>query len=393
MSTQQDPNPSNEGKHDGLSKYVKRMKMALRRSSTVRTTTPVMQKSREPEPSQAPAPKRIPQAPTVKATPDATVFTNWGAIQEEKARALFAKYGLTLEPGEWRSSSDTTVQRVVRPIRMRVRRTCHRCQTTFGPNKVCVNCQHVRCKSCPHHPSTKTNDHRDDTQAALQAIVAQKLHKPVPVQHKPKQHPLTLPSRTGGQDVIHHPTRQRVRRTCHQCSTVFAPDATECSTCQHIRCTMCPRDPPKLGKYPHGYPGDVDAPAEPPARTWKKPRQRVRYTCHKCTTLYRSGERNCSNCGQEKGPETIRDPPRRDKPKPDPEIVRRVEERLAKVRISTGANGKSGFSNRLSKLRLFTYVLAPSYDKNSSSASFTLCSSRMPQGTGHATMVGGPSIV
>ncbi|GAT27528.1 similar to An01g02280 [Aspergillus luchuensis] len=355
MSTQQDPTPSNEGKHDGLSKYVKRMKMALRRSSTVRTTSPVMQKSREPEPSQAPAPQRIPQAPTVKATPDATVFTNWGAIQEEKARALFAKYGLTLEPGEWRSPSDTTVQRVVRPIRMRVRRTCHRCQTTFGPNKVCVNCQHVRCKSCPHHPSTKTNDHRDDTQAALQAIVAQKLHKTVPVQHKPKQPPLTLPSRTGGQIVIHHPIRQRVRRTCHQCSTVFAPDATECSTCQHIRCTMCPRDPcvhprpiafvegvctnelrPKLGKYPHGYPGDVDAPAEPPARTWKKARQRVRYTCHKCSTLYRSGERNCSGCGQEKGPETIRDPPRRDKPKPDPEIVRRVEERLAKVRISTG---------------------------------------------------------
>ncbi|OJJ75192.1 hypothetical protein ASPBRDRAFT_53135 [Aspergillus brasiliensis CBS 101740] len=375
MSTQQDPNPSNEGKHEGLSKYVKRMKMALRRSSTVKTTSPTIQKQKEPEPSQAPAPQRIPLAPTVKATPDATVFTNWGAIQEEKARALFAKYGLTLEPGEWRSPSDTTVQRVVRPIRMRVRRTCHRCQTTFGPNKVCVNCQHVRCKSCPRHPSTKTNDHRDDTQAALQAIVAQKLHKPAPVQHKPKQAPLTLPSRTGGQDVIHHPTRQRIHRTCHQCSTPFAPDATECSTCQHIRCTMCPRDPPKLGKYPHGYPGDVDAPAEPPARTWKKARQRVRYTCHKCSTLYRSGERNCSNCGQEKGPETIRDPPRRDKPKPDPEIVRRVEERLA-------------------KLRLFTYVFAPSpYDKNSSSASFTLCSSQVPQDTGHTTMVGGPSLV
>ncbi|GKZ23969.1 hypothetical protein AbraIFM66951_010221 [Aspergillus brasiliensis] len=217
MSTQRDPNPSNEGKHDGLSKYVKRMKMALRRSSTVKTTSPTIQKQKEPEPSQAPAPQRIPLAPTVKATPDATVFTNWGAIQEEKARALFAKYGLTLEPGEWRSPSDTTVQRVVRPIRMRVRRTCHRCQTTFGPNKVCVNCQHVRCKSCPRHPSTKTNDHRDDTQAALQAIVAQKLHKPAPVQHKPKQAPLTLPSRTGGQDVIHHPTRQRI----HLLASIF----------------------------------------------------------------------------------------------------------------------------------------------------------------------------
>ncbi|RAL06154.1 uncharacterized protein BO80DRAFT_2685 [Aspergillus ibericus CBS 121593] len=334
MSAQRDP-PPNEGNKEGLSKYVKRMKMVWRRTSMVKPpSAPVMQKSGEPE-SSRPAPEATPQIPVSKATPDATVFTNWGTVQEEKARALFAKYGLTLEPGEWRSPTGTTVQRVVRPIRMRVRRTCHRCQTTFGPDKVCVNCQHVRCKSCPQYPPAKSNDHRDDTQAALQAIVAQKMQRTAPVPRKVKE-PLTMPSRTGGQDVVHQPPRQRIRRTCHRCSTVFGPDATECTACQHIRCTMCPREPSKPNKYPHGYPGDANAPAEPPARTWKKPRQRVRYTCHRCSTLYRSGERECSNCGQEKGPESIRDPPRRDKPKPDPELVRRVEERLAKVRISTG---------------------------------------------------------
>ncbi|PWY96614.1 hypothetical protein BO94DRAFT_16512 [Aspergillus sclerotioniger CBS 115572] len=350
MSAQRDP--PKEDKPEGLSKYVKRMKMVLRRTSMARApSTPVMHQSREPESSSPLAPEATPQIAISKATPDATVFTNWSAFQEEKARALFAKYGLKLEPGEWRSPNGTTVQRVVRPIRMRVRRTCHRCQTTFGPDKVCVNCQHVRCKSCPQHPPAKSCDHRDNTKAALQAIVAQGVHKTVPVPPKAKA-PLTMPSRTGGQDVVHHPRRQRVRRTCHRCSTVFGPDATECTTCQHIRCTICPREPfvipahcvlpgdvtndprSKLDKYPHGYPGDVVAPAEPPARTWKKPRQRIRYTCHKCSTLYRSGERECSNCGQEKGPETIRDPPRRDKPKPDPELVRRVEERLAKVRIT-----------------------------------------------------------
>jgi hypothetical protein len=65
---------------------------------------------------------------------------------------------------------------------------------------------------------------------------------------------------------------------------------------------------PKLQKYPDGYPGDAEPPAEPPARTWRKPRQRVRYTCHQCSTVYRSGQDICSSCGQEKGPETIRDP-------------------------------------------------------------------------------------
>jgi hypothetical protein len=271
-----------------------------------------------------------PAKPAAAETTEPTLLTNWGAIQEEKARVLFAKYGLTLEPGEWKAVSDVPVQRVTKSIRMRVRRTCHRCQTTFGPDKVCVNCQHVRCKKCPRHPPAKPKDKKEQAGSALQTIIAQKTEA---VQPKQKEPQLTIPSRTGGQDLIRKPVRQRVRRTCHRCNTVFAAHATECSSCKHIRCKICPRDPyvfpgkilkrnelcanlnlffawsrPKLHKYPDGYPGDAEPPVEPPARTWKRPRQRVRYTCHICSTVYRSGEKNCSSCGQAKGPETIRDP-------------------------------------------------------------------------------------
>jgi hypothetical protein len=145
---------------------------------------------------------------------------------------------MTLEPGEWKSSSDMTVKRVTKPIRMRVRRTCHRCQTTFGPNKVCVNCQHARCKKCPRHPPAKTQDH---TETALHTLVAKGKTPAVPT--KIREPPLTIPSRTGGQDLIRKPIRQRVRRTCHRCQTTFAAGATECASCHHTRCKICPRDP------------------------------------------------------------------------------------------------------------------------------------------------------
>ncbi|RDW62876.1 uncharacterized protein DSM5745_08442 [Aspergillus mulundensis] len=302
MSTSQ-----SDAKHDGFSKVLSRMKTVLRRDPSTKATPAVARETPaqvQPESSKAPTQSKPTVEPTETA-PEPITLSNWGAIQEEKARALFAKYGLTLEPGEWKAARDVPVQRVVKPIRMRVRRTCHRCQTTYGPDRVCVNCQHVRCKKCPRYPAPKPKDEQERTETALQTILAQKAQ---PVQPKPREHQLTLPSRTGGQDLIRKPIRQRVRRTCHRCNTLFAPHATECASCRHLRCKICPRDPAKHDKYPDGYPGDAEPPFEPPARTWKKPRQRVRYTCHECSTVYRSGQKNCANCGQEKCAETIRDP-------------------------------------------------------------------------------------
>ncbi|CRG84352.1 hypothetical protein PISL3812_01649 [Talaromyces islandicus] len=265
---------------------------------------------------------------TITASPaplvarDATPVVQWSTVQQERARALFAKYGLTLEPEEWMSPRNLEVQRVEKPIRMRVRRTCHRCQTIFGSDKVCASCQHVRCKKCPRHPPARTKEEKDarvlakaqgkgpEIASKLVAIAAAGAAGPVPAVipvKKPKQ-PLTIPSRTGGQDL--------------------------CENCAHIRCKKCPRDPPKLDKYPDGYPGDVDPPPERPQRVWRKPRMRVRYFCHQCENPLITGEQACSNCGQEKGPETRRDPPKKPKPELDPEVVRRVQERLASLQVN-----------------------------------------------------------
>lgn len=172
---------------------------------------------------------------------------HWSSMQQEKARALFAKYGLTLEPEEWMSSRNLNVERVEKPIRMRVRRTCHRCQTTFGPDKVCVNCQHVRCKKCARYPPAKPKDQKDQkeqkeakTKVAAAAAAKQEAR---PKKQKEKLPVLTIPSRTGGQDLVRKPIKQRVRRYCHRCNNLFIGAATECTQCKHIRCKKCPRDP------------------------------------------------------------------------------------------------------------------------------------------------------
>ncbi|KAI9928354.1 hypothetical protein MW887_002392 [Aspergillus wentii] len=355
MSGQAEANHPGEEKQEGLSKYIRRVRTALRRTSTAPKTTSEPSNTHVPEDesskdttapkAQAPAPVQKPiskpatQPATVDRTTESTSVPHWSAIQQDKARALFAKYGLTLEPGEWRSPSDMTVQRVAKPIRMRVRRTCHRCQTTYGPDRVCVNCQHVRCKKCPRHPTPKD---KEQSEGAIQFRTRVPERKGIdrngpdvaPVQRKSRDPPLTIPSRTGGQDLIRRPIRQRVRRTCHRCNTTFGVNSTECENCNHVRCKKCPRDPPKLDKYPDGYPGDADPPIEPPERVWRKPRQRVRYSCHECSTVLKSKETACSSCGVEKGPETKRHPPKRVKPEPDPETVKRVQNRLAKLEIS-----------------------------------------------------------
>lgn len=273
------------------------------------------------------------------------------------------------------------VKRVEKPIKMRVRRTCHRCQTTFGSDRVCSNCQHVRCKACPRHPPARTKEEKearalakakgkqpekpsDSDTPATAAII-----EPATTQ-KVERTPLTMESRTGGQDVMYKEIKQRVRRTCHQCQTIFTGRSTVCESCGHIRCRNCPREPyvlslgfldsslanetcsAKLDKYPDGYPGDAEPPSERPQRVWKKPRMRVRYFCEKCDTFYVPGENICTTCGEEKGPNSRRDPyvfhlsltdttneryrpKKKEKPPIDEELLKRVRERLEEFRIAS----------------------------------------------------------
>jgi len=351
-----------DDKATGLNKYVKRVRTVLQRGksnrgsvSSIGEITGGAGSPAAASTTPSSAPKTTPTASAPKATPPAEKSSTVGtatakpeapkpaavgpkATKQEKARALFEKYGLTLEPHEWALSSREPGERIEKPIRMRIHRQCHRCMTTFGPDKVCANCQHTRCKKCPRYPARKSKDAKGKSRTAGVAGVgagaagsdAEKLKSQI----RPKQ--LTRPSRTGGQDLVRRPIVQRVHRKCHRCQKDFAAGERICSSCSHVRCKKCPRDPPKLKKYPNGYPGDAEPEPEIPVkqRTYRKIRTRVRWYCHSCSNLFAESSKTCSTCNHERCPDCTRVPAKKIKPPPDPEVLRSLEAKLANMGFS-----------------------------------------------------------
>lgn len=225
-------------------------------------------------------------------------------MQQERARALFAKYGLTLESHEWTATSASAplVPRVEKAIRMRVHRSCHRCGTLYGHEKVCLQCEHKRCKKCPRYPKKKTPDEKS---------------KEKEITEQPKKKKVLAITTRSGNELVYQPAKQRVRRTCHKCENLFVPStATTCESCKHIRCTKCPREPAKRSKWPVGYPGDVEAESDEEMveqleqfrRIWRKPRRIVRWECEQCHNLFRQGSPQCSGCGHERCDRCTRSP-------------------------------------------------------------------------------------
>ncbi|KAL8917417.1 MAG: hypothetical protein Q9172_005867 [Xanthocarpia lactea] len=173
-----------EEERKGLSKFVRRASKVFRRRSSARASisgpsnlaqapsgaaandpsaaqvaspAPIAETAIEEQPiTTLPAPTSGQQTaePTLAKPANlrlATTAADSSVILEERARALFAKYGLTLEPGEWTSPIKPDAERVEKKIRMRIHRVCHHCQTTFGPDKICNHCKHPRCKKCPRY--------------------------------------------------------------------------------------------------------------------------------------------------------------------------------------------------------------------------------------------------
>ena len=164
------------------------------------------------------------------------------ALQEEKAKAMFAKYGLTLEPGEWTTPVTDGAPRVEKQVRLRVHRVCHRCQTIFGQDKLCSNCNHTRCKKCPRQNGTKSKGAKGKGIMAGGVLVDDGATK--------SDEALTMPHRATGKDMTRKVPTQRVRRTCHECQTLFSGKAIQCENCKHMRCAKCPRDPSVLPYFP-----------------------------------------------------------------------------------------------------------------------------------------------
>ncbi|KXG47518.1 Zinc finger, RING/FYVE/PHD-type [Penicillium griseofulvum] len=350
-------------KPEGFSKYLKRMKTVLRPRSiskrqsvagvvapaeTAKETAPAPAPASAPAPAAVPTPTLAPVSAPVSAPisapvsapapaqditlPEPVMYTDFKTTQNEKARALFAKYGLTIDTSEWKTPTDLQVTRVTKPIRMRVRRTCHRCETTFGAEKVCVNCQHTRCTKCPRYPPARKDGEprKPKMPETYERLFPRTSHLKLSTT---KEISLKMPSPTGGADFVHRPVRQRIHRYCHVCTSLYTPGIKECPKCSHVRCKICPRDPAKLDKYPDGYPGDADPPKPRPERTWKKPRRRIHYECHVCQTWFQGNVDTCSNCGQVKCEKTIRIPAKKVKPETSPEVLKSLEQKLAAMAL------------------------------------------------------------
>lgn len=125
--------------------------------------------------------------------------------------------------------------RTAKPIRVRVRWSCHRCQGQVDKNKVCIVCQHARCDKCVRDPPLRRNT-EDTTPPPADADLM------TDVYWNPVTNVMQRPSRTGGQDLVHRPPKQMVRRTCHLCQANFER-SKRCVRCGHPRCSECPRDP------------------------------------------------------------------------------------------------------------------------------------------------------
>ncbi|KAL9625222.1 MAG: hypothetical protein Q9160_000624 [Pyrenula sp. 1 TL-2023] len=292
MSTPGASQPPEGEKAEGFAKVMKRVRTVLKRGRTKRASTTgageVAKPTSKPDPSGTaertsvlkPASEEQPKSALQQGTSTGPTrkIDPRSLEQREKAKRMFAKHGLTLEDHEWTISPREPAERVEKAIRMRVRYTCHRCQATFvAGNKMCTNCSHHRCKGCDRFPPRKSKDKKPAAAATAPEPVALP-PKPPKRRYDPL---LTMPSRRGGQDLVRKPIKQR---------------------CQHVRCTECPRDPPKLKKYPTGYPGDV------PASSDEK---------------------------------QITRPPNDEPPEPNPEVLKNVQEKLDALNVGIEEPGGS----------------------------------------------------
>lgn len=242
--------PKDAKEKSGLTKVLSRMKTVLRGSSS-------SSKRKSVVPSAAGA-----AAAVITKTPEgaavetkATTYENATVvprkqIHEERAKKL-ARYGFEIKPSEWHSTEGNVV-RVEKPVRVRIHRKCHKCETTFGASEVCPSCSHKRCKRCSRYPPRRTEAEKAANREKREALSQKRQEwNPIVARYDDDDETdvdfvkpvLTRPSKTGGQDLVFKKVRQRTRRTCHKCQSLITSPTRVCDNCNHQRCGDCPRSP------------------------------------------------------------------------------------------------------------------------------------------------------
>ncbi|KIW21207.1 hypothetical protein PV08_01787 [Exophiala spinifera] len=139
-------------------------------------------------------------------------YSNEQELRFLKAKAIFARYNIELNEADWVVRPKFQYERVSKPIRQRVRYTCHNCSTTFGYEKICMACQHRRCTQCSRYPPRK-----DRSRAARESTTQQQQQ----------------------QDSASHVRRNSIEGACHECQTGFELGTQVCPNCQHQICDRC----------------------------------------------------------------------------------------------------------------------------------------------------------
>lgn len=170
-------------------------------------------------------------------------------VHEERMKKLGARFGLEIKPSEFHSS-EGEVLRVDKPVRMRIHRQCHLCESRIGVGNECSSCHHIRCRQCNRYPDKQTEAERQANRDKREALI-QKNRDMAPIlpsyDYSAPKIELKIPGKTEGSILVHKGRpRMRVRRYCHLCNTLIPPHAQQARTCEqcgHKRCNDCPRYP------------------------------------------------------------------------------------------------------------------------------------------------------
>lgn len=295
-----------------------------------------------------------------------TFHVDRASVYQERAQKLRDRFGMNIA-GSDRSTFPATARRVQKSARMRVHRSCHECGVDFGHGIHCRACHHRLCGECPRTPGK-----------GIKEAMAQARDFPFHVVAEASSKSSDLPMTEASAGVSDHVdnfndmsyTGKQVSRPLTSLEPILAgesllppleadDDVSDCTPihiardvrhgkakenvsisprssrhgktsrlaqgCSHLTRSSVPypistiRDP--ILRAPSGV-----------QRVYRKPRQRVRYTCHECSTLFQSHNRICDKCAHVRCLQ-CRDRPshKSQKSRPDPRLVDAVDERLAQV--------------------------------------------------------------
>ncbi|PBP17678.1 hypothetical protein BUE80_DR011479 [Diplocarpon rosae] len=257
---------------------------------------------RHPVRRTGPSPPRLepgPEADPARSHPQATKILR-SQIEAARAQKLAERCAVAVEPRRPAGPDQETV-RIEKPIRLRIHRACHVCTTAFGSNKTCAQCQHVRCKACQRFPSKKAEKGKGERE-----------------------------TEPGAQPLVMKKPKQRVRRHCHECQTLFPGRSKICPSCDHVRCVECPRDPNTTPTATRATPPPPTRPGPSNTDATDALKSSLRSRPSPAPTRPpRSSASAASTCGAP----TVRARLRGVEPVPDPEVLKSVRAKLAALSV------------------------------------------------------------